>query len=223
MCGFRKRCPAVIQQGITCSRSRSVQPAPIHTMSRSTTVRVRPRTQTRLYLAYRGCGRLEHRNRWSHSNRSQCECKGNRSSECLIKASHCRSKSSKCRSYGRCSSNRPRGSLNGHRRNIGSNRQQGHHHRQRRYHHPLCCDHGLRREQGQRRQRRWGGFGPSTQGEYVEQVDGSDSDNNPKDVTPPWKKQKVQTYRKHAHHKLLGKKNLRKIKKDLRGVSRCSI
>ena len=68
------------------------------------------------------------------------------------------------------------------------------------------------------------GFGPSTQGEYVEQVDGSDSDNNPKDVTPPWKKQKVQTYRKHAHHKLLGKKNLRTIKKDLRGgVSRCSI
>ena len=61
------------------------------------------------------------------------------------------------------------------------------------------------------------GFGPSTQGEYVEQVDGSDSDNNPKDVTPPWKKQKVQTYRKHAHHKLFGKKNLRTIKKDLRG------
>ena len=67
------------------------------------------------------------------------------------------------------------------------------------------------------------GFGPSTQEEYVEQVDGSDSDNNPKDVTPPWKKQKVQTYRKHAHHKLLGKKNLWPIKKDLRGVSRSSI
>ena len=102
-------------------------------------VRVRPRTQTRLYLAYRGCGRLQHRNRWSHSNRSQCECKGNRSSEWLIKASHCRSKSSKCRSFGGCSSNRTRGSLCGHRRNICSNSQQWHHHRQRRYHHSLRC------------------------------------------------------------------------------------
>ena len=161
---FRKRCPAVIQQGITCSRSRSVQPAPIHAMSRSTTVRVRPRTQTRLYLAYRGCGRLEHRNRWSHSNRSQCECKANRSSECLIKASHCRSKgcrskSSKCRSYGRCSSNRPRATLSGHRHNICSNHHQCHHHRNGRYHHVVRCHHGLRREQRQRRQLRWRDLG----------------------------------------------------------------
>ena len=107
---FRKRCPTVIQQGITCSRSRSVQPAPIHTMSSSTTVRVRPRTQTRLYLAYRGCGRLKHGNRCSRVIlQPQCKCEHitlitYSTREGLIKACHCcrkgiRIKSRKCRSY----------------------------------------------------------------------------------------------------------------------------
>ena len=190
-------------------------------------MRVRPRTETRLYLAYRGCGRLEHRNRWSHSNRSQCECKANRSSECLIKASHCRSKgcrskSSKCRSYGRCSSNRPRGSLSGHCRNL----QQP----------PARAPPPPASLPPCSTLRPWaasrataasaaaaGGFGPPTQREYVEQVHGSDSDNNPEDALRPWKKQKVQMYRENAHHNLLAKKNLWPCKTDLRGVSRCSI
>ena len=76
----------------------------------------------------------------------------------------------------------------------------------------------------------WHGFGPSTQGEhvdstqgvYVDSFAGSDSEDAPKDVTPkdgkpPRKKQKVQTYWNHGHLNLLGKKNLRTIKKDLRG------
>ena len=76
----------------------------------------------------------------------------------------------------------------------------------------------------------WHGFGPSTQGEhvdstqgvYVDSFAGSDSEDAPKDVTPKdgkqqRKKQKVQTYWNHGHRKLLGKKNLRTIKKDRRG------
>ena len=68
----------------------------------------------------------------------------------------------------------------------------------------------------------------STQGVYVDSFAGSDSEDAPKDVTPKdgkqhRKKQKVQTYWNHGHRKLLGKKNLRTIKKDRRGVSRCSI
>ena len=67
----------------------------------------------------------------------------------------------------------------------------------------------------------WHGFGPSTQGEhvdstqgvYVDSFDGSDIDDAPKAMTP----KDGQTSWNHGHRKLLGKKNLRTIKKDLRG------
>ena len=67
----------------------------------------------------------------------------------------------------------------------------------------------------------WHGFGPSTHGEhvdstqgvYVDSFDGSDIDDAPKVMTP----KDGQTSWNHGHRKLLGKKNLRTIKKDLRG------
>ena len=59
----------------------------------------------------------------------------------------------------------------------------------------------------------WHGFGPSTHGEHVDSTQGVYVDSF-----------YGSDKKKNRHRKLLGKKNLRTIKKDLRGgVSRCSI
>ena len=143
------------QQGITCSQSRSVQPAPIHTMSSSTTVRVRPRTQTRLYLAYRGCGRLKHGDRCGCVTlQPQCVCEHitlitYSTREALIKACHCGRKgipikSRKNDSYRRCSGHRPGTTKSGQRDNIGGKNY--HAHQPRLGHQDFGTNNGLRRE-----------------------------------------------------------------------------